>query len=437
MAGFLYDKEVTPWEDPGVAPEAGQRIWEAGEEPPAAWWNFFWDAVHKCFGNIKLWINGHKDADTGVHGVGTGHIETVEGAQAKVNSGISAHLAAPDPHPVYATDNDLTSHNQANTGVHGVGTGHIETSEGAQVKVDSAVNTHLAAANPHPQYVLESELGGKIPNDAVDDNKIGNRTANPTQVPSGSIGKLTQWLSWFCNRLVAVTGKINWYDTPRTTLENAVKLNGDAMTGTLTINKAIGTTGSYTNSHLLLQASDSNDVAFGFNRPGQTACALLHKANAAGLQLVDASGVLTEFRAGKVFNAVYNDYAEYFLKDEQLEPGDVIAKSLDGKGYVKTKTANEKLVVGVYSDDYAQCIGGDSDKSLEEQERKYAPVGLAGKVRVKVTGEIKPGDLLISSHLPGVAMACKDYTPGTVIGKALQYHNGDLTNRIEMLVINM
>ncbi|HEX3045396.1 MAG TPA: hypothetical protein VHY08_11625 [Bacillota bacterium] len=149
MADFNYNKEVTPWEDTGVAPEPGQRLWKAGEEPPAAWWNFFWDAVYQCFGNVKLWINGHQDANTGVHGVGTGHIETTEGAQSKVNSAIATHTAAADAHPVYATDSDLTAHNQANTGVHGVGTGHLETSEGAQTKVNNAISTHLAAYDPH------------------------------------------------------------------------------------------------------------------------------------------------------------------------------------------------------------------------------------------------------------------------------------------------
>lgn len=153
MANFEYEKEVTPWEDPGVAPEAGQRIWQAGEEPPAAWWNFFWDAVYKCFANTKLWINGHKDADTGVHGVGTGHIETKEGAQSKVNTGISGHLAADDPHPVYAKDSDVTAHDQANTQVHGVRSGHVESSEGAQTKVNNAISAHLAAYDPHSNGV--------------------------------------------------------------------------------------------------------------------------------------------------------------------------------------------------------------------------------------------------------------------------------------------
>ncbi|HEX3045401.1 MAG TPA: tail fiber protein [Bacillota bacterium] len=75
---FDYNKKVTPWEDTGTEPPEGLRKWQAGEKPPAAWWNWFWDAVQKCFEDIKNWINGH--------------------------------LTDSDPHPIYATDNDLAAH---------------------------------------------------------------------------------------------------------------------------------------------------------------------------------------------------------------------------------------------------------------------------------------------------------------------------------------
>ena len=65
--------------------------------------------------------------------------------------------------------------------------------------------------------------------------------------------------------------------------------------------------------------------------------------------------------ATKVFNAVFNDYAEYFEKEDlTLEPGDVV--SLGTWGYIKSSGAFDKLVVGVYSDDYGHCIGGRGDR---------------------------------------------------------------------------
>lgn len=139
------------------------------------------------------------------------------------------------------------------------------------------------------------------------------------------------------------------------------------------------------------------------------------------------------FYATRSYNPVYQDYAEYFAKDEDLEAGDVVVANPDGMGYIKSRCAYEKVVVGVVSDQYAQCIGGDGGDNVEE---KFAPIGLAGRVRVKVTGDIKPGDLLVSSTIPGVATSTDGYIPGTVLGKALQYHSGRDISTIEMLILN-
>jgi hypothetical protein len=46
-------------------------------------------------------------------------------------------------------------------------------------------------------------------------------TADSSQVPTGSTGKLSQWVSWITNRIKAVTGAANWFDAPATTLQAA------------------------------------------------------------------------------------------------------------------------------------------------------------------------------------------------------------------------
>lgn len=98
---FDYQKKVTIWEDSGTEPPEGLRKWQAGEKPPAAWWNWFWDAVGKCFEDIKNWIHGH-DISTGVHGIAAGErVESQVGAQAKVNAKMTEHLGVDNPHPQY------------------------------------------------------------------------------------------------------------------------------------------------------------------------------------------------------------------------------------------------------------------------------------------------------------------------------------------------
>lgn len=57
--------------------------------------------------------------------------------------------------------------------------------------------------------------------------ETGERTIDTSQAPSGNVGSLRQLLDWFANRLKAITGTTNWYDTPPTTL-SAAKTHIDA-----------------------------------------------------------------------------------------------------------------------------------------------------------------------------------------------------------------
>jgi len=51
--------------------------------------------------------------------------------------------------------------------------------------------------------------------------ELGQRTLDPSQVPSGNQGTLRQMLDWFANRIRAITGGTNWWDAPATTLAAA------------------------------------------------------------------------------------------------------------------------------------------------------------------------------------------------------------------------
>jgi hypothetical protein len=84
----------------------------------------------------------------------------------------------------------------------------------------SALTAHIALKNPHGAAAADV---GAVPalSNAVTDDYLGNRTANPDLAPSGSVGNLTQWVSWFANRIKTVTGKASWLDAPATTLEAA------------------------------------------------------------------------------------------------------------------------------------------------------------------------------------------------------------------------
>lgn len=140
---------------------------------------------------------------------------------------------------------------------------------------------------------------------------------------------------------------------------------------------------------------------------------------------------------GKVFNAVYNDLAEYYENSnkEELTPGDVLV--WNGTSVEKAKKHQDNRVVGVYSDTFGFCLGGEEKENMNDNLGKFIPVGLSGRVFVKVSGDIKVGDLLCSSQIPGVATKSNEYIPGTIIGKALQDHNGNNINRIQMQIMNI
>lgn len=122
---------------------------------------------------------------------------------------------------------------------------------------------------------------------------------------------------------------------------------------------------------------------------------------------VDGNGVAC---FAKVYNAAFNDYAEWFPRGEETEPGDLIALKTDGDAeYYGKASEKDSLVVGVHSDEYAHIIGGDyykdSEEYFEKNMQNYIPVGLAGRCTVKVKKDVQVGDYLVPSDMPGVARA--------------------------------
>ena len=114
----------------------------------------------------------------------------------------------------------------------------------------------------------------------------------------------------------------------------------------------------------------------------------------------------------RAYGAVFNDYAEYFPRGEETQPGDIIALDLNSQSekYVRAKGMQDR-VVGVHTDEFAYIIGGDvpsnGEDSLKFNLRNYIPVSLAGRVNVRVIGLVKTGDIIVPSGIPGVGRSVK------------------------------
>jgi hypothetical protein len=101
-----------------------------------------------------------------------------------------------------------------------------------------------------------------------------------------------------------------------------------------------------------------------------------------------------------------------------LEPGDVLVIGPDGTLILSTEPY-QASVAGVYSTQPG-FVGG---QPVTGEVAGNIPLAVVGVVPVKVSAEngpIRPGDLLVSSSIPGHAMKAGPNPPqGTVIGKAL------------------
>lgn len=144
----------------------------------------------------------------------------------------------------------------------------------------------------------------------------------------------------------------------------------------------------------------------------------------------------------KAYGAVYNDYAEFFPRGEETQPGDIIALDLSSQKerYIKASNKTDR-VVGVHSDEFAHLIGGECQPDgmdyFDYNIKNYIPVSLAGRVKVRVIGPIHTGDVIIPSETPGVGRALANgefYNQECVVGYAVEGDNHVDERRIRVRV---
>lgn len=136
---------------------------------------------------------------------------------------------------------------------------------------------------------------------------------------------------------------------------------------------------------------------------------------------------------GKVYNAIWNDYAEFFERGEETETGDIIALNLlsEKEQYIKASDENN-CVVGVHSNEFAILIGGEETPEgidyYTHNIKKFIPVGLMGRVKCKVIGKIKKGEEIGVSHIAGVGIK------GQGVGIALENKDNEEIGLIRILL---
>lgn len=148
---------------------------------------------------------------------------------------------------------------------------------------------------------------------------------------------------------------------------------------------------------------------------------------------ISANGNIT---AAKVFNAVYNDYAEWFERGDDTKEGEIVAldETANKEQYIKA-TDKSKVIVGICTGNYAHIIGGENHADYERHNlKKYIPISLAGRVPVYVKGVVCVGDYIAPSSIPGIGKAVKKKT-SKAIGIALESSDNSKTKLVKVLVV--
>jgi hypothetical protein len=132
-----------------------------------------------------------------------------------------------------------------------------------------------------------------------------------------------------------------------------------------------------------------------------------------GLNLSTASGGIYEF-IGRSTSSEYADLAERFAADAEYEAGTVV--EIGGSAEItKCNGDLSENVFGVISTNAAYLMNADAGSNST-----HPPVAMTGRVPVKIVGQVRKGDRLVSAG-NGKARAAKpgEATPFNLIGRAL------------------
>jgi hypothetical protein len=142
----------------------------------------------------------------------------------------------------------------------------------------------------------------------------------------------------------------------------------------------------------------------------------IRNGQANGVGNIGTTGGFFNTIFAKATSAQYADLAEKYTADAEYVPGTVVV--FGGEKEVTVTSADaDRAVDGVVSTNPSYIMNA----GLEAEHA--ATVALTGRVPCRVTGTVRKGDLMVSAGY-GLARAEADPRVGTVIGKALENHEG-------------
>lgn len=135
------------------------------------------------------------------------------------------------------------------------------------------------------------------------------------------------------------------------------------------------------------------------------------------------------FYATRVYNAVYNDYAELFHCVRPISVGHLAYATKEGV----TCAGKPKTAIGIVSDCYGHLLGGEGDPD----DPNFVPIAVAGRVPLEIKGNIEIGDM-VQATKNGLGKRAHRFTNrNKIIGKAVGFDPRGRNNYMEVLVGGM
>ena len=119
--------------------------------------------------------------------------------------------------------------------------------------------------------------------------------------------------------------------------------------------------------------------------------------------------------------------AENYTADAVYEPGTVVVFGGDEEVTV-TKVRGDNRVAGIVSENPAYLMNSN------QEGNNVTAIALQGRIKVKVIGMVRKGQMLVTSSTEGFASASTNPEIGTVIGKALETRTSGDQGIIEVVV---
>lgn len=292
-------------------------------------------------------------------------------------------------------------------------TGNIDASN---VRVSDQLDSDIIVARLITATAKLTALNSDITNGNITNLKTQLITAGTDSTTGSMTGDWAMYGNPSGSALRMMTGNITF----TTSSVNGIKCDNYMYANGVAFNPV----GTYTNTSVYDYLTGSNSVT---QFTGNIAPNKVTTTELAGGGTING---LWTLGAGARLNATYADLAERFEADTAYEPGTVVELGGD-KEITAVVDELSDTVFGVVSNTAAYLMN-----SAAGEDATHPPVAISGRVQVKVHGQVKKGDRLVSAGKGFARAATKlEITAFNTIGRSLTTKTTSGPGTVEAIVI--